>query len=218
MWGHPCEDTPQVGSCCHKVPATTCACPGPSCSRPAAVRAHDCAAGLPRRRALVRGPGCQRLSVRQWATSSRLAAGGWPTGPCLPAIFLSPPYPIALNSDLPLTCREWSAFGWLSPLRNAATSVHQNYILFAGSGMYDFAGDGAVHMVSGAALVPALAPLTWQPSGCAKPLKCVLLCLGSHKKSAQACVPCCCSRRCCAGGWRRLPSCRLDSGPPHWPL
>lgn len=41
----------------------------------------------------------------------------------------------------------WSPFGWVSPTRNPASAVHQNYLLLVGSGAYDFAGDGPVHMV-----------------------------------------------------------------------
>ncbi|KAL6783752.1 AMT1B [Auxenochlorella protothecoides x Auxenochlorella symbiontica] len=42
----------------------------------------------------------------------------------------------------------WSPFGWLSAGRNTAT-VSGSYLLFSGSGVYDFAGDGPVHMVGG---------------------------------------------------------------------
>ncbi|PSC68349.1 ammonium transporter [Micractinium conductrix] len=49
----------------------------------------------------------------------------------------------------------WSPFGWLSPWRNATTAVNQSYVLFAGSGVYDFAGDAAVHMVGGIASLGA---------------------------------------------------------------
>ena len=44
----------------------------------------------------------------------------------------------------------WSAYGWISPLRNTLTAKNQSYLLFAGSGAYDFAGDGPVHMVRAA--------------------------------------------------------------------
>ncbi|GAB4821856.1 hypothetical protein N2152v2_008902 [Parachlorella kessleri] len=43
----------------------------------------------------------------------------------------------------------WSPFGWISPIRNTESARHQNYLLFAGAGAYDFAGDGPVHMVGG---------------------------------------------------------------------
>ncbi|GAB4822138.1 hypothetical protein N2152v2_009184 [Parachlorella kessleri] len=43
----------------------------------------------------------------------------------------------------------WSPFGWLSALRTPATSYRDSYVLFAGAGVYDFAGDGPVHMVGG---------------------------------------------------------------------
>jgi Amt family ammonium transporter len=42
----------------------------------------------------------------------------------------------------------WSTTGWLSPWRTPQTAYKQNYLYFAGSGAYDFAGDAAVHMVS----------------------------------------------------------------------
>jgi Amt family ammonium transporter len=41
----------------------------------------------------------------------------------------------------------WSPFGWVSALRNPSSASNQSYLLFAGSGAYDFAGDGPVHMV-----------------------------------------------------------------------
>ena len=44
----------------------------------------------------------------------------------------------------------WSPFGWASAGRSPETS-RQNYVLLAGSGVYDFAGDGPVHMVGGLA-------------------------------------------------------------------
>lgn len=43
----------------------------------------------------------------------------------------------------------WSPFGWISAFRSPATAAKQSYVLFAGSGAYDFAGDGPVHMVRG---------------------------------------------------------------------
>ena len=42
----------------------------------------------------------------------------------------------------------WSHFGWLSASRTAQTASG-GYTLFLGSGVYDFAGDGPVHMVGG---------------------------------------------------------------------
>lgn len=42
----------------------------------------------------------------------------------------------------------WSPFGWASATRTAATSSG-GYTLLFGSGVYDFAGDGPVHMVGG---------------------------------------------------------------------
>lgn len=45
---------------------------------------------------------------------------------------------------------EWSSFGWASAGRTPETSK-QSYVLLAGSGVYDFAGDGAVHLVGGLA-------------------------------------------------------------------
>lgn len=41
----------------------------------------------------------------------------------------------------------WSPFGWMSVFRTPATAQHQSYVLLFGSGVYDFAGDGPVHMV-----------------------------------------------------------------------
>ncbi|KAL4458386.1 hypothetical protein ABPG75_013251 [Micractinium tetrahymenae] len=49
----------------------------------------------------------------------------------------------------------WSPWGWLSALRNPVTAANQSYVLFAGSGVYDFAGDAAVHMVGGVASLAA---------------------------------------------------------------
>jgi Amt family ammonium transporter len=43
----------------------------------------------------------------------------------------------------------WSPYGWMSALRTTATSQKQGYTLWCGSGVYDFAGDGPVHMVGG---------------------------------------------------------------------
>eukprot|EP00887_Chlorella_sp_A99_P007406 scaffold2.g7406.t1 len=48
----------------------------------------------------------------------------------------------------------WSPWGWLSALRTPATAS-SGYVLFAGSGVYDFAGDGPVHMVGGFASLAA---------------------------------------------------------------
>lgn len=45
---------------------------------------------------------------------------------------------------------EWSPFGWASALRTPATTKSGD-VLLAGAGVYDFAGDGAVHMVGGVA-------------------------------------------------------------------
>ncbi|KAI7840216.1 hypothetical protein COHA_005998 [Chlorella ohadii] len=45
----------------------------------------------------------------------------------------------------------WSPFGWLSAWRTVDSASQQSYVLFAGSGVYDFAGDAAVHMVGGIA-------------------------------------------------------------------
>jgi Amt family ammonium transporter len=42
----------------------------------------------------------------------------------------------------------WSPFGWMSALRTPETS-NNGYVLFSNSGVYDFAGDGPVHMVGG---------------------------------------------------------------------
>ena len=42
----------------------------------------------------------------------------------------------------------WSPFGWVSAGRSEATASG-GYLLLAGSGVYDFAGDGPVHMVGG---------------------------------------------------------------------
>ncbi|KAL6779753.1 AMT1A [Auxenochlorella protothecoides x Auxenochlorella symbiontica] len=42
----------------------------------------------------------------------------------------------------------WSPFGWASALRSPATSK-TSWTLLANSGVYDFAGDGPVHMVGG---------------------------------------------------------------------
>ena len=42
----------------------------------------------------------------------------------------------------------WSPFGWMSAWRTAATSSG-SYTLLFGSGVYDFAGDGPVHMIGG---------------------------------------------------------------------
>lgn len=44
----------------------------------------------------------------------------------------------------------WSPFGWISAYRSPQTSG-QSYLLLFGSGAYDFAGDGPVHMVGGLA-------------------------------------------------------------------
>lgn len=49
----------------------------------------------------------------------------------------------------------WSTCGWLSPWRSEATAAKQSYLYFAGSGVYDFAGDAAVHMVGGVASLAA---------------------------------------------------------------
>jgi ammonium transporter, Amt family len=49
----------------------------------------------------------------------------------------------------------WSPFGWMSALRTTNTSS-SGYTLLFGTGVYDFAGDGPVHMVGGfASLVGA---------------------------------------------------------------
>ncbi|KAI3435774.1 hypothetical protein D9Q98_001832 [Chlorella vulgaris] len=48
----------------------------------------------------------------------------------------------------------WSSSGWLSPFRTPDTKTG-SYLYFAGSGAYDFAGDGAVHMVGGVASLVA---------------------------------------------------------------
>lgn len=48
----------------------------------------------------------------------------------------------------------WSTFGFMSATRSAATSA-QDYTLFFGTGVYDFAGDGPVHMVGGFASLAA---------------------------------------------------------------
>lgn len=48
----------------------------------------------------------------------------------------------------------WSPYGWLSAFRRVETSA-QSYVLFAGSGVYDFAGDAAVHMCGGLASLAA---------------------------------------------------------------
>jgi Amt family ammonium transporter len=49
----------------------------------------------------------------------------------------------------------WSPFGWMSALRTETTSS-SGYTLLFGTGVYDFAGDGPVHMVGGfASLVGA---------------------------------------------------------------
>jgi Amt family ammonium transporter len=42
----------------------------------------------------------------------------------------------------------WSPFGWMSASRTLATST-SGYTLLFGSGVYDFAGDGPVHMIGG---------------------------------------------------------------------
>lgn len=42
----------------------------------------------------------------------------------------------------------WSPFGWMSATRTAETAS-SGYTLLFGSGVYDFAGDGPVHMVGG---------------------------------------------------------------------
>lgn len=49
----------------------------------------------------------------------------------------------------------WSPFGWMSAWRTVATAQKQSYLLFCGSGVYDFAGDGPVHMVGGFASLAA---------------------------------------------------------------
>ena len=48
----------------------------------------------------------------------------------------------------------WSPYGWLSALRTPATASG-GYVLFSNSGVYDFAGDGPVHMVGGFASLAA---------------------------------------------------------------
>ena len=48
----------------------------------------------------------------------------------------------------------WSPYGWLSALRTPATASG-GYVLFSNSGVYDFAGDGPVHMVGGFASIAA---------------------------------------------------------------
>lgn len=48
----------------------------------------------------------------------------------------------------------WSPYGWLSATRTA-TTAQGGYLLFAGSGVYDYAGDGPVHMVGGFASLAA---------------------------------------------------------------
>lgn len=48
----------------------------------------------------------------------------------------------------------WSPQGWISALRTPDTASG-GYTLFAGSGVYDFAGDGPVHMVGGFASLAA---------------------------------------------------------------
>lgn len=50
----------------------------------------------------------------------------------------------------------WSPYGWLSSFRSEDTSANQSYVLLFGTGAYDFAGDGPVHMLGGfASLVAA---------------------------------------------------------------
>jgi Amt family ammonium transporter len=44
----------------------------------------------------------------------------------------------------------WSPYGWLSAFRDESTSA-QGYIKLFGTGVYDFAGDGPVHMIGGIA-------------------------------------------------------------------
>ncbi|KDD76492.1 ammonium transporter, partial [Helicosporidium sp. ATCC 50920] len=44
----------------------------------------------------------------------------------------------------------WTSFGWASATRTAATSNSSDVLLFK-SGVYDFAGDGPVHMIGGLA-------------------------------------------------------------------
>lgn len=66
--------------------------------------------------------------------------------------------------------RIWSPWGWLSALRNPITAANQSYVLFAGSGVYDFAGDAAVHMVR-APPCPGGRPARWViPCICARRL------------------------------------------------
>lgn len=45
----------------------------------------------------------------------------------------------------------WSPFGWMSAFRDEDSSIHQGYIKLFGTGVYDFAGDGPVHMIGGIA-------------------------------------------------------------------
>lgn len=52
----------------------------------------------------------------------------------------------------------WSPYGWLSATRTALTAQKSSYLLFAGAGVYDFAGDGPVHMVSEAPCCPPRRP------------------------------------------------------------
>ena len=89
----------------------------------------------------------------------------------------------------------WSTCGWLSPWRSEATAAKQSYLYFAGSGVYDFAGDAAVHMVRRVAYGP---PCT---ASCTE---------GRNAHFGSSLLD--------TGWWRCVPGCRLGPGPPHWPL
>lgn len=60
---------------------------------------------------------------------------------CYNSILVSFVYPVVAHWV-------WSPFGWMSASRTDATASG-SYILLFGSGVYDFAGDGPVHMIGG---------------------------------------------------------------------
>jgi hypothetical protein len=165
-----------------------------------------------------RGEGPCPLHCAQLVASeySRLVSFGPPPNPdpSLP----SPPSPHPPTPPPPLQLYElaivlfvypvvahwvWSPFGWLSAFRRVETSVNQSYVLFAGSGVYDFAGDAAVHMVSDR--VDGLPACLFGPQSA--PTSCLMSL--AHLLAPPPIT---------AGGRPRLPRRRLGAGPPHWPL
>lgn len=94
---------------------------------------------------------------------------------------------LMLAANLKLCCsnrRVWSPFGWMSPLRSAATSK-QSFTLFAGSGAYDFAGDGPVHMVR---LAVTKLPGQWEQN-CQSTLRSLWPAHSRHHPHTLLCTP-----------------------------